>query len=183
MRCDKRSPCSNCRRADIACVFPSTNRPPRWARRLRAGLGEQQPGRPPPPPLPPPGQAVTGVVADPPASATGAIDAGLVLERLRNLESLVRQLTGGALASSGDELQNGGLPGATAVDAVAAVNADRPTSNSTASDPPSSHVHEQFGRMVLDDASRSRYVSSGFWSRVNDEVCQPSNKLDRSTYS
>lgn len=33
-----------------------------------------------------------------------------------------------------------------------------------------SRVQTQFGRLVLHDASRSRYVSSGFWARVNDEV-------------
>ena len=34
-------------------------------------------------------------------------------------------------------------------------------------------VQKQFGRLVLQDASRSRYVSTGFWSRVNDEVSRP----------
>jgi hypothetical protein len=32
------------------------------------------------------------------------------------------------------------------------------------------NVQEQFGRLVLHDANHSRYVSSGFWSRINDEV-------------
>jgi hypothetical protein len=35
------------------------------------------------------------------------------------------------------------------------------------------NVQKQFGRLVLQDANRSRYVSSGFWSRVNDEVRLP----------
>lgn len=36
VRCDKTSPCSNCRRANIPCLVPSStaDRPPRWARRL-----------------------------------------------------------------------------------------------------------------------------------------------------
>src|ERR1700753_1811109 len=34
VRCDKQSPCSNCRRANTACLYPKTNRPPRWARRF-----------------------------------------------------------------------------------------------------------------------------------------------------
>ncbi|KAH6976630.1 hypothetical protein EDB80DRAFT_739926 [Ilyonectria destructans] len=34
VRCDKLSPYSNCRRANIPCVVPSNDRPPRWARRL-----------------------------------------------------------------------------------------------------------------------------------------------------
>ncbi|KAJ6117479.1 hypothetical protein N7512_007204 [Penicillium capsulatum] len=41
VRCDKQSPCSNCRRANIACVLPSSDRPPRWARRFdRPAAGE-----------------------------------------------------------------------------------------------------------------------------------------------
>lgn len=41
VRCDKQSPCSNCRRANIACVVPSKDRPPRWPRRLdRPATGE-----------------------------------------------------------------------------------------------------------------------------------------------
>jgi hypothetical protein len=34
IRCDKQSPCSKCLRANIACVFPAADRPPKWARRL-----------------------------------------------------------------------------------------------------------------------------------------------------
>lgn len=41
VRCDKQAPCSNCRRANIACVVPSKDRPPRWSRRLdRPATGE-----------------------------------------------------------------------------------------------------------------------------------------------
>lgn len=33
-------------------------------------------------------------------------------------------------------------------------------------------IHQQFGRMVLSDQKgTTRYVSSGFWSKMNDEVC------------
>lgn len=32
-------------------------------------------------------------------------------------------------------------------------------------------IHQQFGRMVLSDQKgTTRYVSSGFWSKMNDEV-------------
>jgi hypothetical protein len=31
-------------------------------------------------------------------------------------------------------------------------------------------LQKPFGRLVLQDANRSRYVGSGFWSRVDDEV-------------
>jgi hypothetical protein len=36
-----------------------------------------------------------------------------------------------------------------------------------------SNVQSQFGRLVLKDANQSRYVSSGFWSRIDDEVRVP----------
>ena len=144
VRCDKLSPCSNCRRADIPCVFPSADRPPRWARRLRGLHGA--------PPAGSPGSEVR--------QSAGGTDVDLVIERIRKLESLVRQLSGGAIDPAQDR---GGLP------------PDGPSRNPQPSGPdlPVQHVHpasEQFGRLVLDDASQSRYVSSGFWSRVNDEV-------------
>lgn len=30
---------------------------------------------------------------------------------------------------------------------------------------------KQFGRLVVQDASHTRYVSSGFWSHIDDETC------------
>ena len=42
-----------------------------------------------------------------------------------------------------------------------------------ATDASASGVQKQFGRLVLQGKSHSRYVSSGFWSRVNDEVRPP----------
>ncbi|KAK9427348.1 hypothetical protein V1505DRAFT_47261 [Lipomyces doorenjongii] len=65
-----RSPCSNCRRANIACVLPSTNRPPGWARRI---------------------QRLTNN-----ARASNDTDPGVgkVMDRLRTLEGLVKELSG-----------------------------------------------------------------------------------------
>ncbi|KAL5386863.1 hypothetical protein DPSP01_003880 [Paraphaeosphaeria sporulosa] len=65
VRCDKRSPCSNCRRGGIACVVPSTEGPPRWARNL-----EKRPGATP--------QDVTPSITK-------------VKERLQKLAGLVKQ--------------------------------------------------------------------------------------------
>lgn len=44
---------------------------------------------------------------------------------------------------------------------------------STSKPSPASGTHppKPFGRMVSQDAASTRYVSSGFWSRVSDEVC------------
>jgi hypothetical protein len=126
VRCDKQSPCSNCRRANIACVFPSKERPPRWPRRLE---------RP----------------------ATGE-----VMERLRHLEDLVKDLSGqleqanAAVRSAAGSSSGVGSPESSMHDTGHSVDA------STA---------QKLGRLVVHDANRSRYVGNSFWSRVNDEVC------------
>lgn len=133
--CNKQSPCSNCRRANIACVFPSTDRPPRWARRLEH----------------------TEKAAASKASAPQDTDpsAGEVMDRLRNLENLVKELS--SRHEPADVTQNRDAGPQTATS---------PVTNT-------SSVQKQFGRLVLQDASSTRYVSSGFWSRVNDEVNWP----------
>ncbi|KAJ5594387.1 uncharacterized protein N7459_000595 [Penicillium hispanicum] len=127
VRCDKLSPCSNCRRANIACVFPSSDRPPRWARRF---------DRP-----------VTGEV----------------MERLHHLENLVKDLTGQLeQANAAAKSPTGASP-----TSVGSLTNDRDTVHQSVT---ASGVQQRFGRLVLQDASRSRYVGSGFWSRVNDEL-------------
>jgi hypothetical protein len=145
VRCDKLSPCSNCRRANIACNFPSADRPPRWARRLER----------------------TNTAASS-AKATQGPDpnVGQVMERVRNLESLVKELSGqleqaNAAARS---TASGSSPGSSPHDRDADQQKDPSSTASTTG------VQKQFGRMVIQDGSKSRYVSSGFWSRVNDEV-------------
>lgn len=32
------------------------------------------------------------------------------------------------------------------------------------------NIQKHFGRLVLQDMNGSRYIGSGFWSRINDEV-------------
>ena len=152
VRCDKLSPCSNCRRANIACVSPSTDRPPRWARRLER-------------------------VANNAASNTEALQApdpatAKVIERLRNLEGLVNDLS--------DQLKQANAASSSAAGGSSGVNSpessshDRDTDHQSdaLSDKSASNVQKDFGRLVHQDANRSRYVSSGFWSRVKDEVCR-----------
>ncbi|KAJ5962040.1 hypothetical protein N7501_006981 [Penicillium viridicatum] len=142
VRCDKRAPCSNCRRANIACVRPPTDRPPRWARhldRLNSAVSNLQASQEPEP-----------VAED-------------VMERLHNLESLVQalrvQLEQAKSAANSAEGSSGvGSPESSALD-----RQSNPSSITT-------NVQNKFGRLVLQDSNRSRYVSSGFWSRVNDEL-------------
>ena len=151
VRCDKLSPCSNCRRANIACVFPSTDRPPRWARRLE--------------------RATNNATLNAQASQ-GGLDpaAAQVMDRLRNLESLVKDLRG--------QLEQANVAASSAAGSSSGVNSPGSSSHDRDDDRQrdaspnlnAGNVQKQFGRLVFQDANRSRYVSSGFWSRVNDEV-------------
>lgn len=130
VRCDKLSPCSNCRRANIACIYPSADRPPRWARRLE--------------------RPVTGDVMD----------------RLHHLERLVKDLTGQleqAHAAAKSPAASSNSPGSSNNDHEFAYH-DNSQLRHTAG------IQKQFGRLVVQDSSKSRYVESGFWSWVNDEV-------------
>lgn len=127
--CDKQCPCSNCRRGNITCVFPSRDQPPRWTRNAAAA------------------EALAPQAAKPD-----------VMERLRSLEKLVRELSG----------QQGQIP----VDAAGAIagssTVHRHHEDESAST--GSVLEKEFGRLVLQNANHSRYMNSGFWARVNDEV-------------
>ncbi|KAF4636042.1 hypothetical protein G7Y89_g2055 [Cudoniella acicularis] len=144
VRCDKLSPCSNCRRAKIACVFPSTDRPPRWARRLERVANNQNPD---------------------PAAAQ-------VMERLRKLESLVKDLSGQLEQANAAAAAGSAAGSAAAGSPRSGVNTDYQRDASPSTNTGNDNVQTQFGRLVLqeDSTNRSRYVSSGFWSRVNDEL-------------
>ncbi|OBT74564.1 hypothetical protein VF21_07556 [Pseudogymnoascus sp. 05NY08] len=155
VRCDKLAPCTNCRRANIACVAPSAFRPPRWARRLERAANTVGPG-----------SAEVMQQVDP--------GAGQVMERLHNLESLVQELRGqleqanSAAAGSASSGASGGNSLATSP-ADGNHNADHQT-GALPTTTSSTGIQNQFGRLVLQDAGHSRYVSSGFWSRINDEI-------------
>jgi hypothetical protein len=129
VRCDKQSPCSNCVRGKIACVFPSTDRPPRWARRQAAANAPPQ-----------------------------------LMERLQNLESLVKDLS--------SQLEQANAAASSAAGGSSGVNSPNSYGQDRAVDHQGDALQKPFGRLVLQDANRSRYVGSGFWSRVNDEVCK-----------
>lgn len=152
VRCDKLSPCTNCRRANIPCVVPSNDRPPRWARRLERVSNN------------------AASTATTPQAAGPAADQ--VMDRLRNLEALVKELStqleqanaaaASARGGSSGTNSSGMSPEEQGVERETNIS----SSNSTA------NIQKHFGRLVLQDANGSRYVSSGFWSRVSDEVCR-----------
>ncbi|XXH00865.1 Cochaperone protein [Hypoxylon texense] len=153
VRCDKGSPCSNCRRAKIPCVVPSLDKPPRWARRLErvahSAKAEQDAGH---------ARAEQDAVAQ-------------VMDRLRSLEGLVKELSSEleqARAAAAASTSGGGSSTAGHSPESSNQDTDHHAESSSAADV--SNVQKQFGRLVLGNSSRSRYVSSGFWSRVHDEL-------------
>lgn len=144
VRCDKMSPCSNCRRARIPCVLPSPDKIPRWAHRIERASA---------------------------SASTDSSEVGHVLNRLRSLEGLVKDL-GGQL----EHMQAGTKASPTSdhqrdiqhQNQHAQQHQAEPATSSSEAAP--SQSKRQVGRLVADGASQSRYVSTRFWTRVNDEV-------------
>jgi hypothetical protein len=92
------------------------------------------------------------------------------MDRLRNLEDLVKELKGQlAQAQAAASSTGSGPPAANSPD-YPTQNLDAEHQGNSTSAPETNNLHTRFGRLVLQDASRTHYVSSGFWSRVDDEV-------------
>ncbi|CAM1507764.1 Fc.00g046120.m01.CDS01 [Cosmosporella sp. VM-42] len=175
VRCDKTMPCANCRRTQFACMFPA----PARARR--------QPRPKDPNALPKPG--------------TSEREADLV-KRLRKLESVVNELSGQAEAkgdkgagetnfsteaetnfnpddtnqyhsrTSPGDIESPRSQGAEVI-REAADEAKRKTEGRDMLG-----IHKQLGRLVLHDGGKtSRYVNSGFWSKLNDELDELRNEM------
>ncbi|KAM0497066.1 hypothetical protein ACHAP8_006958 [Fusarium lateritium] len=140
VRCDKLSPCSNCQRANIPCVVPSNDRPPRWARRLERFASDG------------PGQV-------------DKTEGHQALDRLHTLENLVKELRSQLELANATSSRGASSEAASPPDDTRAAASPSSTSASTTSD-----VQKYFGRMVLKDANQRRYISSGFWSRISDEL-------------
>lgn len=150
-------PCSNCRRALIPCIFPAPGRAPR----------QQKPKDPNAPP-----------------KTSSQREAELV-KRLRKLEGIVEELSGqidvdGFEKIDAPDLQraatfpHAGPPGPPG-DKVALSglgDVENPLgANEVAVVAPKVQRNSRPGRMVLSDQrGAGRYVSSGFWSKMNDEV-------------
>ncbi|KAK3328135.1 fungal-specific transcription factor domain-containing protein [Cercophora scortea] len=154
VRCDKASPCSTCKQGGVACVYPSSDRPPAWVRRM--WKSRPQSGK-----------------DTPPAPRTPGPSARKLQERVKELESLVNDLR--------SQLEVRHSPLASAETVTSATNTvtgkdtriTTPTTSASherLSDSNLEDANQQFGRLIIDGTSQSRYVSSGFWSRVNDEL-------------
>ncbi|KAI5467505.1 fungal-specific transcription factor domain-containing protein [Mariannaea sp. PMI_226] len=188
VRCDKQMPCSNCRRAQIPCVFPAPGRAPRQPR-----------------------------PKDPNAPQKNSTQRELELvKRLRKLEGIVEELSGQievesggkgpSSASSPDAPHSQQFLGHAERSATFPLKASSRTGtgmlgyhsgNSRETDSISEHsndttrrkdLSQSFGRLVLTEqtgqgkqTSSRRYVSSGFWSKLNDELDSIRQEAERLT--
>ncbi|KAL1875312.1 hypothetical protein VTK73DRAFT_10149 [Phialemonium thermophilum] len=182
VRCDKHMPCGNCRRAQIACIFPAPGRAPRRPR-----------------PKDP----------DAPSKQHSAEREAELLKRLRKLEGIVEELSSQVeleavkhTSSSGNSPEEaishdgeGRIPRSGRAESSAASDSPQPSNSpaltsasragtaagrlvsgsgyNTSYGPlkaPSSGSHRRLGRLVQNEKGTSRYVSSGFWSKLNDEL-------------
>ena len=92
-----------------------------------------------------------------------------VMERLQNLESMVKALSDQLRQAKAATGSTAG--GSSGINSPESSGFDHDADQQRyASDNTNAGSAKKYGRLVSPDASRSRYVSSGFWSRVNDEV-------------
>ncbi|KAF3764249.1 hypothetical protein M406DRAFT_91697, partial [Cryphonectria parasitica EP155] len=189
VRCDKHMPCSNCRRAQIPCIFPAPGRAPRRPR-------PKDPNAPPKQP-----------------SSEREIE---LMKRLRKLEGIVEELSGQIeIETAKNNSSTGNSPDAAAnnggeyytpssghrierADSIAAGSSHsqgspmgqsdgRPSpfnfnSSSSANVPQrQDSMNKKFGRLVINDHGKTRYVSSVFWSKITDELDEIRNETQRLT--
>lgn len=94
------------------------------------------------------------------------------MNRLRSLENLVKHLSSQLdEAHAAASASAGGSPGVNFSGSGSGHEADANNRIGSLSAKPGK-MDTQFGRLVVEDPNRSHYVGSGFWSRVNDEVCK-----------
>lgn len=159
VRCDKEMPCSTCMRGQIPCLYPVGREP----RCTRSSNYATQPGTIPPP-------------------------ESQLLERVKTLENMIEKLRGvveisprsktGSTSSfdqAAPELQprlQAGSPDVSSGQDPAGqdVGEDMVTGDPDAS-VQAQDLHNKLGRLVLhEDSVGTRYVSDGFWAKLDEEV-------------
>lgn len=156
VRCNKRSPCSNCVKAGIECVFPPPGRAPRKSKRppdaellsrLRRleGVIEHLSGKN--------AEAGGSATVSPTLPARAAFDFGSA--------STVTPATGATAAPAP-------TPAPTAAESKEP-NGGCPFENDDPTKLKPRKFENEFGRLVIDEG-RSRYVSNRLWASLGDEV-------------
>ncbi|KAG8668942.1 hypothetical protein FPOAC2_08247 [Fusarium poae] len=156
VRCDKTMPCSNCRRAQSDCMYPAPGRAPR--------------------------QMQTHIqTRSAPVSGHSEREMDL-MERLRKLEGLVHEMSGHGAASENDleaSINELPKPQGTSNGGQSIVEATQEKVQKDTQNLCFSQVNKQLGRLVLHDGdSTPRYVHSGFFVKLNDELSEIRNEME-----
>ncbi|OIW23815.1 hypothetical protein CONLIGDRAFT_657415 [Coniochaeta ligniaria NRRL 30616] len=178
VRCDKHMPCGNCRRAQISCIFPAPGRAPRRPRPKDPNAPPKQPSSEREMELVKRLRKLEGIVEE----LSGQIELEAVRHPSADGYSPEATSEGDRQMSIRPDTAQGA--GSHAHDSPAASFGSRRDNSSTVAQTESAYynspfgglerspteMNKNFGRLVLNDKGTSRYVSSGFWSKINDEL-------------
>ncbi|KAJ5084664.1 hypothetical protein NUU61_009243 [Penicillium alfredii] len=154
VRCNKRSPCSNCVKAGIECIFPPPGRAPR---RLK---------RPPDAELLSRLRRLEGVIEH--LGGKNAEPSSSLSPPTQTTPPSAHPSTAGSEATAATTSPEGPAP-------------DGPCPfASDPKKPPSGRFENEFGRLVIDEG-RSRYVSNRLWASMGDEIEELQDILDHSS--
>ncbi|KAI1366238.1 fungal-specific transcription factor domain-containing protein [Xylaria arbuscula] len=174
VRCDKHMPCGNCRKAQIQCVFPAPGRAPR---RPRA----KDPNAPPKQTseremeLMKRLRKLEGIVED----LSGQIEFETYKHGASNSESpeattadtMVenerRKMT---VSPSGENLSTNNVPLGFPAPRRTGTGGSATSSSLANAKGQQGDVHKDFGKLVLNEKGKVRYVSNAFWSKITDEI-------------
>jgi hypothetical protein len=92
------------------------------------------------------------------------------MDRLRNLESLVREIGGQLELANAATGSSANITGPVKSSVPSLHERGTDLEMSPFSTTRATGVQKQFGKLVVQDANKSVYIGSEFWSRVNDEV-------------
>ncbi|KKK17177.1 hypothetical protein ARAM_002476 [Aspergillus rambellii] len=154
VRCNKRTPCSNCAKAGVECIFPPPGRAPRKSKRPHdAELLSRL-------------RRLEGVIEHLSEKKGGMVNAKVP----------------DTLTPTSPQQRNDRLPGNEPSQPQS--DDDNESGCPLTADPvklPKQHALEhEFGRLVIDE-NRSRYVSNRFWASLGDEVEELQDILDPSS--
>ena len=196
VRCDKLMPCTNCRRALVPCIFPAPERAPRRPRRKdpSAILTKPHQSSEREIELLKRLRKLEGIVEE--LSGQVELEAGSSSGKVPLSSSNSPEATGTSVGDTG--ASNSGQHPRSSVDhtgntpsASSSWGHSPKPANATLSNPPSASggspgrlvsrngpalkqktkdTQKQFGRLMINDYGKSRYVSSAFWSKINDEL-------------
>ncbi|PYH43297.1 putative C6 transcription factor [Aspergillus saccharolyticus JOP 1030-1] len=154
VRCNKRSPCSNCVRAGIECIYPPPGRAPRKSKRPQdAELLSRL-------------RRLEGVIEHLNEKRTASLSDTPSPGQSRS-ENVSTQPPPAPAGGDGD----GNGDGCPLIPNAANVDPLRPMATR--------NMEHEFGRLVIDEG-RSRYVSNRFWASLGDEIEELQDILDPS---